>query len=402
MYRIDGVERHYGWGSRSAIPALMGRPPSEEPVAELWFGAHPSAPARLLDHRDAPVPPGNLLQGLRADPEGMLGEDVTRLFGVSLPFLLKLIAPARPLSLQVHPSLERARQRFMEEEAGGLPIDSPQRNYRDPNHKPEMVYALTQFEAVCGFRSPRRAAELFAGLGTALTDGIHHQLRQRPNASGMRAVFTALLSPQTRPEPAEVAAVAAACARRLAEGSPSRRADGTVVLLQSEHPGDPGVVASMLLNPVTLNPGEALFVPAGGVHAYLSGLAVEVMASSDNVLRAGLTNKHVDVQEMIACVDWIAAPPIRLAPEHFGGPTGVFYAPVDDFELSVVTLTADTEPLEVRGRGPRIVLCVEGSVELRLNGTSALLHPGEAVFIRADSPRPVACGQGRIVQADVP
>lgn len=402
MYRIEGIERHYSWGSDEAIPGLMGRPPSGEPVAELWFGAHPTGPARLLGRNGTTPLAPDLLQAVAADPRGMLGEDVVRRFGGELPFMLKLIAPARPLSLQVHPTLERARRQFAVEQAGGTPIDSPVRNYRDPNHKPEMVYALTRFEAVCGFRSPRRAAEMFDGLDTPLTDRIHAHLCAHPDVAGVRTVFSSLLTAVSRPTAEEVAAVAAACARRLEQGSPSRRADSTVVLLQAEHPGDPGVVASLLLNPVTLNPGEALFVPAGGVHAYLSGLAVELMASSDNALRAGLTAKHVDVPEMLACIDWVAAPPIRLAPEHFGGPVGVFYAPVDDFELSVMSVDAATAGRELRGRGPRIVLCVAGSVTLSTPAAQLALAPGEAVFIAAHSPRPVVAGEGRLVQADVP
>lgn len=398
MDRIHGVERHYGWGSTDAIPALMGGTPSRAPVAELWFGAHPSAPATLAE----PSGPVDLLRLVAADPENVLGTDVAARFHRRLPFLLKLIAPARPLSLQVHPDLARARAMFAAEEDEGIPIDSPRRNYKDPNHKPELVYALSRFEALCGFRAPRRAAELLAGLGTPATDRLHAMLQAEPDAAGVKRAFTSLLNLVTRPDPDAVAAVAAACARRLETDSPSVRADRAVVRLQQEYPGDPGVVASLLLNPVTLNPGEALFVPAGGVHAYLSGLAVELMASSDNVLRAGLTDKHIDVPEMLACVDYVAAPPIRLAPEYFGGPVGVFYAPVDDFELAVAHVNAGTGSYELRGRGPRIILGIEGAVTVRSGDAEETLTPGLAVFVRADDAAPVLSGDGVVVQADVP
>ena len=398
MDRIHGVERHYSWGSHRAIPALMGGPPSPAPVAELWFGAHPSAPARL----DATQGPVDLLRLVNADPEHTLGSDVAARFHRRLPFLLKLIAPARPLSLQVHPDLARAREMFATEEAAGVAVDSPRRNYKDANHKPELVYALSRFEALCGFRAPRRAAELLAGLDTPVTDRLRAMLRAEPDAAGVKRAFTSLLNLVTRPEAESVAAVAAACARRLETGSPSERADRTVVLLQREYPGDPGVIASLLLNPVTLNPGETLFVPAGGVHAYLSGLAVELMASSDNVLRAGLTDKHIDVPEMLACVDYVAAPPIRLAPEYFGGPVGVFYAPVDDFELAVAHVNAGTGSYELRGRGPRIILGIEGAVTVRSGDAEETLTPGLAVFVRADDAAPVLSGDGVVVQADVP
>ncbi|MDD9207718.1 mannose-6-phosphate isomerase, class I [Georgenia sp. 10Sc9-8] len=406
MRRISGVPRDYAWGSRTAIPGLLGRPAGRGPLAELWFGAHPSAPAAL--DTDGEWPPPRDVAELRSliacDPTGTLGEDVVSRFGEHLPFLLKLIAPARPLSLQVHPSLDRAQRRFAEEEAAGVPVDAPERSYPDANHKPELVFALSTFEALCGFRAPRRAAELFEDLDAPLARELHDLLRADPSPAGICRAFTCLLAPADRPGHEAVQEVSAACAARLEHGSPSPRADGTVVALAEAYPGDPGVVASLLLNPVTLQPGEALFVPAGGVHAYLSGLGVEVMASSDNVLRAGLTRKHVDVPEMLACVDYVAAPPIRVAPEVFHGATRVFYAPVDDFELSVTELTDRptdaTHPLP--GRGPRVVLCLDGDVTVSSAAETLPLARGQAAFVRADEGRMTVHGAGTLVQADVP
>lgn len=393
MYVIRGVERNYDWGSTTAIPEFMGEDPTGAPVAEVWYGAHPLGPA--------PIDGEGTLQDLIArDPSGVLGEDVSGRFGGQLPFLLKVIAPARALSLQVHPDLERAGSRFADEEAAGLPLDSPLRNYKDPNHKPEMVYALTTFQAMCGFRAPRRAAELMRGLDTDLTDQLHRQLRSHPNADGVREAFAWLLALATRPSAEQVAEVAEACRRRLETGSPSRRVDRTVVQLQEQHPGDPGVVASMLLNPVTLEPGQVLFVPAGAVHAYLSGLGVEIMASSDNVLRAGLTAKPIDVPEMLACVDYVAAPPIRIAPERVGPATEVYHAPVDDFELGTTVVRPD--PIPVPGRAARTILCVEGEVSISVGDQTEILTPGRAVFVGAREDQPQVSGQGRIVQADVP
>ncbi|UNX55411.1 mannose-6-phosphate isomerase, class I [Georgenia sp. TF02-10] len=407
MHRLTGIVRDYAWGSVDAIPDLVGLPLTGGPVAELWFGAHPSAPA-LLDgaagNQPTTNPPTDLRAHIEADPVGALGADVVTRFGPRLPYLLKLIAPARPLSLQVHPSLERAAERYAAEDAAGIPRTHPDRSYRDPNHKPELVFALSTFEAVCGFRAPRRAAELLAGLDVAVAAELRSRLRASPTAAGVRAAFTWLLDPATRPGAAAVAELAAGCRARLADGSPSPRADGTVAMLAEAYPGDPGVVASLLLNPVTLQPGEALFVPAGAVHAYLSGLGVEVMASSDNVLRAGLTAKHVDVPEMLACVDYVAAPPIRVAPETFHGATRVFYAPVDDFELSVTDL-ADGDggpPQPLPGRGPRILLCLDGEVAVRSARSAEVLRRGDAVFVRADDGPLTGHGRGRLVQADVP
>ncbi|WP_426592757.1 mannose-6-phosphate isomerase, class I [Cellulomonas sp. McL0617] len=398
MLRLTHSTQRYAWGSTTAIPDLLGTEQDGSPVAEAWFGAHSSAPAMAETSHGA----RRLDELIATSHVEVLGEGVIGRFGSTLPYLLKVIAAERPLSLQVHPRVERARAGYAAEDAAGVPLTAPDRNYRDPNHKPELVYALTQFEALCGFRAPRRAAELFAGLDVPLAKELHGILADEPSADGIRAVFEQLLHPSTRPSAEEVAEIAAACAERLAAGSPSPRSDRTVVLLQRAYPGDLGVVTSLLLNPVTLKPGEALFVPAGGVHAYLSGVAVEIMASSDNVLRAGLTPKHVDVPELLDNVDYVAAPPIRIAPETFHDATKVFYAPVDDFELSVTEVRDGAEhPLP--GRGPRIVLCLSGGVTLRSGSAGDLdLVQGQSAFVPASDGALCVAGSGTIVQADVP
>ena len=399
MERVVGFPKGYAWGSASAIHELVGTDPDGSPLAELWFGAHPSASARLVDSAE------DLASAIEADPSGTLGADVAARFGAQLPYLLKLIAPDQPLSLQVHPSLERARERFAAEDAAGIPVDAPHRNYRDPNHKPELVFALTTFDALCGFRAPRRAAELLENLDAPLARSLYRTLADDPSSEGVRAAFTSLLHEDTRPSAAEVAEVVEACAARFTQGSPSPRADAIVVLLGQEYPDDPGVVTSLLLNPVTLQPGESLFIPAGGVHAYLSGLGVEVMASSDNVLRAGLTSKHIDVPEMLDCVDYVAAPPIRIAPEVFHGATRVYYAPVDDFELSITTLSdggSPNGPCPLPGRGPRMLLCLDGELDVTSSTDGLRLGRGQAAFVRGDEGPLSISGRGTLVQADVP
>lgn len=400
MYRLSNAVQHYAWGSPTAIPTLLGIEPTGEPVAEAWFGAHPSAPSSCLtaDGRQVASAP----ELIAADADRMLGEDVAARFGPSLPYLLKLIAADSPLSLQVHPHIAAAREGYEREERAGIPSSAPHRNYRDRNHKPELVYAVTRFEAMCGFRAPRRAAELLQGLDASLAQELHAILVEQPTAVGIEKAFTHLLRPETRPSVDEVAQVVAACATRLDQGSPSPRADRTVLRLHECYPGDPGVVTSLLLNPVTLQPGDALFVPAGGVHAYLRGVGVEVMASSDNVLRAGLTPKHVDVEELLRNVDYVAAPPIRIAPERFHGATRVYYAPVDDFELSV-TRMADGQVHPLPGRGPRVLLCLEGRMTVgTAHDGELLLTRGQAAFVPASDGAVEARGAGTLVQADVP
>lgn len=398
MLRLENQVQHYSWGSTTAIPDLLGTPATDQPAAELWLGAHSSAPSRALTP-GGDVPLDRLIED---DPAGLLGRDVVSRFGPALPYLLKVIAADQPLSLQVHPHIDRAREGFEAEDAAGVPVTAADRNYRDRNHKPELVYALTPFEALCGFRAPRRAAELLAGLDAPLARTLAAVLQEDPTYRGIRAAFRRLLEPELRPTPDEVAEVVEACRARLDDGSPSPRADSNTVRLAEAFPGDPGVVTSLLLNPVTLEPGDAMFVPAGGVHAYLRGVAVEIMASSDNVLRAGLTRKHVDIPELLANVDYVAAPPIRIAPEVFHGATKVFYAPVDDFELSVTTAD-DAQEHPLPGRGPRILLCLTGEVTVgTARGERLVLARGQAAFAPASDGALTVAGPGTIVQADVP
>lgn len=398
MYPIHPALQHYDWGSTTAIPDALGLVPDGRPVAEAWFGAHTSAPSRV----ELPSGPTGLDQLVADDPSAVLGSDVATRFGKQLPYLLKLIAAQRPVSLQVHPSVASAERGFAAEDADGVPRDAAHRSYRDRNHKPEMVYALTRFDAMVGFRAPRRAAELLHGLDAPLAESLRSLLVADPGSTGVRTAFAWLLSPETRPDAEQVARLVAACAARLEEGSPSPRTDRTVIRLAETNPGDVGAATSILLNPVTLRPGEALFVPAGCVHTYLSGFGVEIMANSDNVLRAGLTRKHVDVAGLLDNVDTVAAPPIRIAPERGFSATETFYAPVDDFELSITRLS-DEGDTRIPGRGPRIVLCLEGDVTVRTqhDGDVRLVR-GQSAFVPAADGAVTARGDGVLAQADVP
>lgn len=396
MERLVAARQRYDWGSASALPELLGVEPDGQPWAELWYGTHPAGPTYLEG--------GATLSALIAsDPKRLMGEDVVRRFGDQLPFLLKLIAPARSLSLQVHPSLEQAVAGFNQEEEAGVALDAAQRNFKDTNHKPEMLLALSRFEAVAGFRAPRRAAEVLADLESPVARRMRRILRMNPTRFGIRAAFSELVSPTSRPGPKEINLLAQEIASRLKEGSaPSQRAYRNAVTMAADFPGDPGVAASLLLNPVTLRPGEALFVPAGCVHSYVSGLGAEVMASSDNVLRAGLTHKHIDVPAMLECVDYVAAPPVRPAPEYLSRATRAYYAPVEDFELLVTQVVAADGALPVPGRGPRILLASQGSLSVSTSAGSALLARGQAVFVGADERGLRVEGDGMLVQVDVP
>ncbi|OKL51338.1 mannose-6-phosphate isomerase, class I [Buchananella hordeovulneris] len=395
VLRLTGAQQRYDWGSRTAIPKFLGTPATTEPLAEVWFGAHPRGVCRLETG-------ASLADAITALPDAALGPLVEKRFGRRLPYLLKIIAPAAPLSLQVHPSRDRAAARYDDEDQRGITLQDPRRNYHDKNHKPEMLLALTDFEALSGFRAPRRAAELLADLADPLATKLAAILATGTNGTGLRDAFAHLMRPETRPGPQAVQHFVQEVAKRLAAGqSPSLRADTIVGRLAERYPSDPGVVASILLNPVSLRRGEALYVPAGTVHAYLSGLGVEIMADSDNVLRAGLTSKHVDVPEMLSCVEAKAAPPVRIAPEHITAHTRVYFAPVDDFELSVTDTR--NEACTIPGRGPRILLCTEGHLVASTAASGTLpLARGQAAFVPAAAGPVTVAGLGTVVQAGVP
>ena len=365
MEVIQGVVQRYAWGSPSAIPALLGTEPDGDPQAELWLGAHPAAPALVG---------GVVLDELIArDPEQALGAATAGRFGGQLPFLLKVLAAAEPLSLQAHPSAERAGKGFAEENAAGVPLDAPERRYKDAHHKPELLCALTPFFALCGFRPIDATIALLDRLGLA-DEPVFSQL-----ASGdLRGTVGRLLSLPVgeRPEVAKVIAEAAATdgsseavwARRIAE----------------THPGDPGVGVALLLNLVELQPGQAIFLPAGNLHAYLEGVGVEIMASSDNVLRGGLTPKHVDVDELLEVLDVQPGPPpvVQPLPE---GRIRRYLTPIDEFELSLVDLGDDAA--EIDGDRPRVVLCLDGEAHLRTPSDQLRLTKGQSAWVpAADGP----------------
>ncbi|GAA1010043.1 mannose-6-phosphate isomerase, class I [Streptomyces thermogriseus] len=381
MDRLDNTIRPYAWGSTTAIPHLLGVEPSGEPQAEMWMGAHPGAPSRTGR--------GTLAEVIEADPERELGARTVARFGPQLPFLLKILAAGAPLSLQVHPDLEQARRGYADEERRGIPLDAPHRNYKDTNHKPELVCALTEFDGLCGFRAPDRAADLLDALGVAALKPYVDLLRTHPENAALREVLTALLTADREQMAGTVAEAAAACARLGGDHAPY--AD-----IARHYPDDPGVLAAMLLNHVRLQPGEALFLGAGVPHAYLNGLSVEIMANSDNVLRCGLTPKHVDVPELLRIVRFEAADPGILRPE--AGPDGeeVYDTPVDEFRLSRYVLSEGTAGRDLTLDTPQILLCTAGSVRTGEH----TLTPGQSVFVPAGEKTDVS-GAGILFRATV-
>ncbi|WP_328538423.1 mannose-6-phosphate isomerase, class I [Streptomyces sp. NBC_00344] len=385
MDRLANTVRPYAWGSTTAIPALLGTRPTGEPQAEMWMGAHPGAPSHV-DRGAGGTPLSTVID---AAPEAELGAAAVKKFGPRLPFLLKILAAGAPLSVQVHPDLSQAREGYEDEERRAVPIDAPHRNYKDANHKPELICALTPFDGLCGFRTPGDAAELLAALEVDSLKPYVDILRASPDEAALREVLTAVLTADPEEMKATVADAAAAAGRLGGAHAP-------YASIAHHYPGDPGVIAAMLLNYVQLQPGEALFLGAGIPHAYLNGLGVEIMANSDNVLRCGLTPKHVDVPELLRVVRFEATDPGVLRPEAAPDGEELYDTPIDEFRLSRYVRPEDAAPLTLPAGTAQILLCTAGEPAI---GELALA-PGRSVFVPAGE-RVTLSGAGTIFRATV-
>jgi mannose-6-phosphate isomerase len=393
---LRNVVRPYAWGSRTAIAELLGGPvPAPHPQAELWLGAHP-ADSSVLVHADGAQT--SLLEALHADPERHLGSRCAEQWGRRLPFLLKVLAAEEPLSLQAHPSAEQAAEGFAREEARGIPRDAPVRNYPDPGHKPELICALTELHALVGFRDPLHTVELLTALDTPPLRPYTTLLAAEPTADGLRTLFTTWITLPQRAVEMLLPATLDACAELLRR-DPQTQCDGfrsvcrVVLELAEVHPGDIGALAALLLNHVVLAPGEALYLPAGNLHTYLRGTGVEIMANSDNVLRGGLTAKHVDVPELLRVLDFSHGPLAVQRGEPVGPHETAYRTPAKEFQLNRLEW-ADGEqtPALLRSTCPQILLCTKGSAELcTAGGPSVALRRGDSVWLAAADPEVTVC-----------
>lgn len=393
MLALDNPIQTYAWGSVTALAELMGRTATGRPEAELWIGAHPRAPSRLVDGT-------SLLQHIESDRAGTLGESVSRDFEGRLPFLLKVLAVGTPLSLQAHPNLVQAREGFAREELAGVPIDAAERNYKDDNHKPELLCALGPFEALSGFRAPAEAVALLTELGLGRSELIGKLTSREPEP--LRAAFDHLMNLDAAAKATMLTQIVSRAPQAAALGSrfaPSYRWAAT---LAGYYPGDIGAACSLLLNYIALEPFEAVFLEAGRLHAYLKGVGVELLANSDNVLRGGLTPKHVDVPELCRVLrfeDQALAPvPTRAARGELH-----YETPAREFALSSIELDGSLAFSATVG-GPELLLCTQGNVELTAPGgaQALLLRKGAACFVPASQGQYLAAGRGQLFRAAVP
>lgn len=380
--------RNYDWGTLDFIPRLCGREPTGSPEAELWFGGHPDAPADVVlgSGEAGSIPLDRLIAERRVD---VLGR------GADLPFLTKILSAGRPLSIQAHPSREQAARGFAAQSTGGTRPGGAPGSYRDPNHKPELLYALTPFSALSGFRPPAEAARLLGALGLEELEP-HVRRLESEGAAAYRPLLEALPGLGGT----DIAARTVDAAQHGAADADPERSEAMrwIERIAAFHPKDPLVIAPLFLRLIHLNPGQTLFTGPGVPHSYLEGSGVEVMANSDNVLRLGLTSKRADPGELLDILVYEAAGDANLEPEVEELPWGrrtSFTPPVEDFRLEVLNLSGRAAaPLD--DNGVRIVLALEGEVDVLNAAGSERLLPGQAALLSASAAAVTATGPGTV------
>ncbi len=394
---LKNTIQEYAWGSVSAIANLLGRKnPENQPQAELWMGAHWKAPS-LVQYNGQWV---SLRDLIKKHPKAILGKNTAKNFNNRLPFLFKVLAAAKPLSVQAHPDLHQAREGFKRENARKIPADAPNRNYLDNNHKPECICALTRFWALSRFRKIPAILSYLEKLNIPQLRAEFNEFRQRPTAEGLKGFYTALM--QLAPDrQKEIVDEALRRTLRLADADPVFK---WMQRLAHDYPADIGVLSPILLNLICLEPGQAIFLDAGQLHAYLEGLGVELMANSDNVLRGGLTAKHVDVPELLRILKFEENDITLLKPQEAHTNEFVYPSPAREFVLSVIKLKPGAVYQSPMERSIEILICTEGTVSIADlgNQNETPLLQGASVVIPAAVKRYAISGQGICYKAAVP
>lgn len=376
IYRLENSIRHYCWGSKTFIPELMGKNTTpDEPCAELWMGAHPRSPSRIITSEgESP-----LSQLISQDPVAVLGTQRNQ----ALPFLLKVLAADRPLSIQAHPGIKQAREGFADENAAGVHLDSFQRNYKDPNHKPELICALTPFDVLCGFRKFDQIAELIYHLDLDLIIPEISVFLTAPNSKSFRLFFYNLMSLAGQEKSDFLNLLFRKINMKKSRSKEEEIAFDWVIRLMEIYPDDIGACAPIILNTARLQPGEALYIDSGILHSYLNGAGIEIMANSDNVLRGGLTVKHVDVDELMKTLKFNESIPRIIRPETTDNIEFIYSTTAREFRLSRIELDYSVLFNPKTRTGAEIILSVNGTSEVIFGPgeQKLLLSKGESVFI---------------------
>lgn len=390
LYPMHNPIQNYAWGSTTSLNQLFGIDnPEGQPQAEVWMGAHPNGCSQIeIDGT------GRLLsEHIAQNPTAVLGESIQQRFGNDLPYLVKLLAAAQPLSIQVHPEKSAAQAGFERENAEGIPLDAAHRNYKDPNHKPELVYALTPYLAMNAFRELDEMVSLFEQSGITLLDDAISTLKASRDLQGF---FNHVMRLEGENKTQVVAQLLDNVAGKGTDDN-ARLAFNTVALLAEFYPGDIGLLSPLMLNVIELQPGEAMFLDAQTPHAYLRGTGVEVMANSDNVLRAGLTPKFMDLDELISSTRFTPVPlnQLRTTLQTAGGVSHM-PVPVPDFIIDRIMVNSDAQTFAVNSA--EILLCLEGSVQVASGEQQLSLKAGESLFVEACSESFSVEGDGVMVR----
>jgi mannose-6-phosphate isomerase len=394
---LKNTVQNYAWGSPTAISELLGEQnPSHEPRAELWMGAHSKAPS-FVNYDGQWL---SLTELIAKYPQEILGKDVALAFDNKLPYLFKVLAAAKPLSIQAHPSLNQAKEGFERETDQGIAIDAPNRNYKDDNHKPECICALSPFWAMYGFRN---IPDILALMGQICPVGLAGELgllKKQPDSQGLKRFFTDLMTMESQRQKR----VVDEAVQNAHQYSDENFAFHWMTRLSNEYPTDIGIFAPLLLNLIELKPGEALFLPAGELHAYLEGVGMELMANSDNVLRGGLTPKHIDVPELLKVLNFRPRPVNILKTVKKNKNERVYAGEADEFVLSVVSVSAGSPYHSSESRSVEIMLCTEGAAYLKDEGTQEIINikKGDSALIPAAVISYSITGDALIYKAAVP
>ena len=389
--------QEYEWGSKTAIPELLGRvEPTEKPQAELWMGAHPKAPSSV--YCDGVW--RSLLEVIAQNPEEVLGRETARRFSNELPFLFKVLAAAKPLSIQAHPNLDQAKEGFLRENENGIPLGAANRNYRDENHKPEIICALTPFWALNGFRQVEEILRLLGEIQVPLLEEALALLRNHSSRQGLKGFFNHLMTMEKDAQVKIVKEVAAYAEKRT-EKEPVWT---WIARLHKEYPGDMGVLSPAFLNLVRLEPQQGMYLPSGELHSYLEGVGIELMANSDNVLRGGLTAKHIDVQELLNILNFSEAKVNILQPERVASGEAVYLTETAEFALSMVTVSEGVSFIGARKRSVEMMICTKGEAKVTDlgDGETTGVTRGTSIIVPAAVEQYRIEGEATIYKAAVP
>ena len=400
---MDGIRvlrntiQNYAWGSKSFIPQLTGEPAFKSvPQAELWMGAHPKAPSLVWDNGEwVPLP-----KLIREDPEGILGKSTANKYSNRLSFLFKVLAIEKPLSIQAHPNRVQARQGFARENSRGIPLNAPHRNYRDDNHKPEIICALTPFWALIGFRELDDIIALANLLGVSGFRDKIMDSRGQPNHESLRRLLTGLLTMEIEDQRRMVAELVESCEKYV----DTDKTFEWTVKLNRVYAGDIGVLSPLFMKIVRLEPGEAMYISSGQLHSYLEGAGIELMANSDNVLRGGLTPKNVDLPELLEILDLSKNEMPLLIPEMGMNGEQLYPCPAEEFILSAISLDEGAVFTGPKEHSVEIMICTEGEARImNLDRREDLsLNKGTSIIIPASTGAYEIEGKCTLYRAAVP